>query len=55
MVTDDITLLSLPPCSPELNCMENVWDYLRGNELTHLIGNSNKEIIAAFAKAPWRF
>jgi transposase len=26
---DNITLLSLPPYSPELNPMENVWDYLR--------------------------
>ncbi len=29
-VPDNVTLLSLPPYSPELNCMENVWDYLRG-------------------------
>ena len=32
-VPDTITLLSLPPYSPELNPLENVWDYLRGNEL----------------------
>jgi hypothetical protein len=29
-VPDNITLLPLPPYSPELNPMENIWDYLRG-------------------------
>jgi DDE superfamily endonuclease len=29
----NITLLSLPPYSPELNPMENVWAYLRQNKL----------------------
>jgi len=33
IVPDNITLLPLPPYSPELNPMENVWDYLRGNKL----------------------
>jgi transposase len=28
-VPENITLLSLPPCAPELNPMENVWEYLR--------------------------
>ena len=28
-VPDNITLLPLPPYSPELNPMENIWDYLR--------------------------
>lgn len=32
-VPDNITLLSLPPYSPELNPMENVWHYLRENIL----------------------
>src|SRR5215469_6940181 len=30
----NISLLPLPPYSPELNPMENVWDYLRGNKLS---------------------
>jgi len=30
----DITLLPLPAYSPELNPMENIWDYLRGNKLS---------------------
>ena len=32
-VPDNITLLKLPPYSPELNPMENVWAYLRANKL----------------------
>ncbi len=31
-VPDNITLLPLPPYSPELNPIENIWDYLRGNK-----------------------
>ena len=33
VVPDNIVLLPLPPYAPELNPMENVWDYLRGNKL----------------------
>ena len=53
-VPDNIALLSLPPYSPELNCMENVWDYLRGNELSHVVWNTYEDMLAACAKA-WRF
>ena len=53
-VPDNITLLSLPPYSPELNFMENVWDYLRGNELSHLVWDNYDAMVAACAKA-WRF
>jgi len=53
-VPDNITMLSLPPYSPELNFMENVWDYLRGNELSHLVWDSYEAMVAACAKA-WRF
>ena len=30
---DNITLINLPPYAPELNPIENVWEYLRGNKL----------------------
>jgi len=30
---DNITLLPLPSYAPELNPMENVWEYLRKNKL----------------------
>jgi len=32
-VPGNVTLLRLPPYSPELNPQENVWAYLRGNRL----------------------
>jgi hypothetical protein len=31
-VPDNVSLLPLPPYAPELNPMENVWEYLRGNQ-----------------------
>jgi hypothetical protein len=49
----NITLLSLPPYS-ELNPMENVWDYLRGNKLSHLVWDGYEAMVVACAKA-WRF
>ena len=53
-VPDNITLAFLPPYSPKLNCMENVWDYLRGNELSYPVLNSYEDMVEAGAKA-WRF
>jgi hypothetical protein len=37
IVPDNITLLPLPPYAPELNPMENVWEYLRANKLSRLV------------------
>jgi len=53
-VPDDITLLPLPAYSPELNPMENIWDYLRGNKLSILVWDSYEAIVAACRDA-WRF
>jgi hypothetical protein len=47
IVPDNITLLSLPPYSPELNPMENVWDYLRGNKLSGLVWTDYEAIVEA--------
>ena len=33
VVPENISLLPLPPYSPELNPVENVWQYLRANWL----------------------
>jgi hypothetical protein len=39
---DNIVLLPLPPYSPELNPMENVWDYLRANKLSACVNGGEK-------------
>ena len=54
IVPDNITLLPLPPYSPELNPMENVWDYLRGNKLSSLVWDSYEAMCQACTQA-WRF
>lgn len=36
IVPSNITLLRLPPYAPELNPVENVWEYLRGNQLSSI-------------------
>ncbi len=53
-VPDNIVLLHLPPYAPELNPMENVWEYLRANKLSALVWNSDDEIIDA-CRAAWNF
>jgi hypothetical protein len=53
-VPDNVTLLSLPAYSPELNPMENVWDYLRQNKLSAQVWDSYDDIAEACASA-WRF
>lgn len=53
-VPDNITLLPLPPYSPELNPMENVWHYLRENKLCSLVWDSYEAIVDACTTA-WHF
>ena len=50
-VPDNIVLVTLPPYSPELNPMENVWEYLRGNKLSAGLWNTYDEIVQACADA----
>ena len=44
-VPDNITLVFLPPRSPELNPVENVWQFIRDNWLSNRIFNSYEEIL----------
>ena len=50
-VPENITLLTLPPYSPELNPAENIWQYLRQNKLANRIYASYEAIVAACCEA----
>ncbi len=50
-VPDNISLLHLPPYSPELNPVENVWAYLRGNKLSNRVFDTYEAIIDACCDA----
>jgi hypothetical protein len=51
---DNVRLQPLPPYSLELNPMENVWDYLRQNQLCSTIWDSSDEIVEA-CKTAWNW
>ena len=53
-VPDNVTLIPLPPYSPELNSMENVWQYLRADKLCALVWDSYEAILDACETA-WSF
>lgn len=53
-VPDNISLLRLPPYSPELNPMENVWEFLRANKLCNLVWDTYEEIVDDCVNA-WNF
>jgi len=50
-VPDTLTLLPLPPYAPELNPIENVWQYLRGNQLSTRVWDSYDAIVDACCDA----
>src|SRR5271166_5879709 len=50
-VPENIVLLPLPPYSPELNPMENVWEYLRANKLSGCVWDNYDAILKACAEA----
>lgn len=51
VVPDNLSLLRLPPYSPELNAQENVWQYLRQNYLAGRIFDSYGSIVDACCTA----
>ena len=57
----NITLLPLPPRAPELNPMENIWQFMRDNWLSNRIFKSHEDIVALCCEAwnklidqPWK-
>jgi transposase len=48
---DNITLLCLPPYSPELNPTENIWEYLRKNKLALRVFDCYDDIVDACCAA----
>ena len=47
----NITLLPLPPYSPELNPVETIWAYLRGNKLSNRVFATYDAIVDACCDA----
>ena len=50
-VPDNITLLALPPRAPELNPVENVWQFMRDNWLSNRVFASYDDILAHCCEA----
>ena len=50
-VPQNITLLHLPPYSPELNPVENVWAYLRSNKLSNRVFETYNAVVDACCHA----
>jgi transposase len=44
-VPDNITIVLFPSRSPELNPVENVWQFLRDNWLSNRVFTSNDDIV----------
>ena len=60
-VPHNITLLALPPRSPELNPVENLWQFMRDNWLSNRVFESYDDILEHCCGAwnklidqPWR-
>lgn len=44
-VPDNITIITLPPRSPELNPVENIWQFMRQNWLSNRVFQSYDDIL----------
>ena len=44
-IPDNITLMPLPPRSPELNPAENIWQFMRDNWLSNRVFRSYEDIL----------
>ena len=50
-LSDNVVLVPQPPYAPELNPMENVWQFLRANKLCVPVWDSYDDILNACAEA----
>jgi len=50
-IPDNISLLPLPPYSPELNPVENIWQFLRQNHLANRVFDTYAAIVDACCAA----
>jgi len=53
VVPKNLTLILLPSRAPELNPVENVWQYLRGNWLSNRVFDTHEAILDTACEA-WR-
>jgi hypothetical protein len=53
-IPENVTLVRLPPYAPELNPIENVWEYLRGNKLAITVFDDYDDILDKTCDA-WNF
>ena len=51
VVPDEVTILYLPPYSPELNPVERLWAYLRSHYLSNRVYDDYDHLLAAGAEA----
>jgi hypothetical protein len=50
-VPDNITIITIPPYTPELNAAENIWQWLRQNKLSNRVFDDYKAILDATSDA----
>ncbi len=50
-VPQNVSLLPLPPYSPELNPVENIWQFLRQNHLSNRVFKNYNDILDASCAA----
>ncbi len=50
-IPSNVSLLRLPPYAPELNPIENVWEYLGANKLSMLVWDGYHAVVQACCDA----
>ena len=50
-IPENLTIILLPPKSPELNPVENIWQYLRANHLSNRVFENYEAIVEAACEA----